>query len=105
MTRAKSKNKGKDSTIVGFGSFYKQHPFVYSQRELLQEQRHCDFIHTVYCSKTNKVKHNQANNDLGLESDSCSCTSIHSGEYKACKGAETDLKAQYSNNKHLKHSH
>eukprot|EP00957_Ditylum_brightwellii_P149343 11373801-Ditylum_brightwellii.AAC.1 len=52
-----------------------------------------------------KVECDQTNNDSGHESDWYSCTCIHSGEYKALKEAETNLKVQCSNTKHLKHSH
>eukprot|EP00957_Ditylum_brightwellii_P035880 2719227-Ditylum_brightwellii.AAC.1 len=31
-----------------------------------------------------------------------SCTCIHLGEYRACKAAETELKVQHCNNKHMK---
>eukprot|EP00957_Ditylum_brightwellii_P193454 14730815-Ditylum_brightwellii.AAC.1 len=40
MARAKPKTKGKDNRIVGFGLFYKKHPFNYSKKEFLAEQGH-----------------------------------------------------------------
>eukprot|EP00957_Ditylum_brightwellii_P074922 5694052-Ditylum_brightwellii.AAC.1 len=40
MAIAKPKTKGKDNRSVGFGLFYKQHPFNYSKKEFLAEQGH-----------------------------------------------------------------
>eukprot|EP00957_Ditylum_brightwellii_P143978 10971031-Ditylum_brightwellii.AAC.1 len=60
MARAKPKTKEKDNKIIGFGPFYKQHPFNYSKKEFLVEERHCDCICTADCTDANKVEHDQA---------------------------------------------
>eukprot|EP00957_Ditylum_brightwellii_P148930 11338812-Ditylum_brightwellii.AAC.1 len=88
MARAKLKTKGKDDKI-----------------EFLADQGHHDHICTVDCTDADKAECDQANDDSGHESDWYSCTCIHPDEYRACKAAETKLKAQCSNNKHMKHSH
>eukprot|EP00957_Ditylum_brightwellii_P103308 7873124-Ditylum_brightwellii.AAC.1 len=102
MARAKSKTKGKSGKIVSFGSSYKQYPFNYFKRDFLQEQGQCNCICIDDCNTTDEIECNQAKGDSGLESNYYTCTSIHPGEYKACKGTETDLKTQCINNKHLK---
>eukprot|EP00957_Ditylum_brightwellii_P149931 11418379-Ditylum_brightwellii.AAC.1 len=69
MARAKPKTKGKDNKVVGFGLFYKQRPFNYSQKEFLAEQGHRDHIRTADCTDANKAEYDQATNDSGCESD------------------------------------
>eukprot|EP00957_Ditylum_brightwellii_P004150 316181-Ditylum_brightwellii.AAC.1 len=105
MAREKPKKKGKDNKVVGFGSFFKQHPFIYSKKEFLAEQGNCDHICTADCTDAYKADHDQANNDSGCKSDWYSHTSIHLGKYRASKAAETELKAQHNNNKRMKHSY
>eukprot|EP00957_Ditylum_brightwellii_P053405 4047422-Ditylum_brightwellii.AAC.1 len=68
MARAKPKTKGKDNKVVGFGLFYKQPPFNYSQKYFLAEQGHCDCIHTANCTDANKAEHDQSNTDSGCKS-------------------------------------
>eukprot|EP00957_Ditylum_brightwellii_P003899 296685-Ditylum_brightwellii.AAC.1 len=63
MTRAKPKTKGKDNKVIGFGLFYKQHPFNHSQREFHAEQGQCDCICTADCTDADKAESDQANND------------------------------------------
>eukprot|EP00957_Ditylum_brightwellii_P186678 14213983-Ditylum_brightwellii.AAC.1 len=98
MARAKPKTQGKDNKVVGFGLFYKQHPFNYSKKELLAEQGHREHICTADCTDADKNECDKANNDSGCESDCYSHTCIHSGKYRACNAAETKLRAQHSNN-------
>eukprot|EP00957_Ditylum_brightwellii_P081945 6231548-Ditylum_brightwellii.AAC.1 len=103
MARAKLKTKGKDNKVVGFGSFYKQHPFNCFKMKFLAEQGHHDHICTADCTDADKAECDQATDNSGCESDWYSCTSIHPSKYKACNAAETKLKAQRSNsNKHMK---
>eukprot|EP00957_Ditylum_brightwellii_P199552 15211939-Ditylum_brightwellii.AAC.1 len=83
MARAKPKTKGKDNKVVDFELFYKQHPFNYSKKEFLAEQGYSDCIHTADCTDADKAE----------------C------KYRACKATETKLKAQHSNNKHMKSSY
>eukprot|EP00957_Ditylum_brightwellii_P179617 13682343-Ditylum_brightwellii.AAC.1 len=104
MARAKPKTKGKDNIIVGFSSFYKQHPFNYSIKEFLVEQGHCDRICTADCTDVDKAKRDQANDDSGRKSDWYSHSCIHPGKYGARKAAEIELKLQ-CNNKLVKHSY
>eukprot|EP00957_Ditylum_brightwellii_P105985 8084904-Ditylum_brightwellii.AAC.1 len=88
MARAKPKAKSKDNRIVGFGSFYKHHPFNYSKKEFLAEQGHSDRIRTADCNDADKAERDQANDDSGCKSDWYSCSCIHPGEYEARKAAE-----------------
>eukprot|EP00957_Ditylum_brightwellii_P172116 13103775-Ditylum_brightwellii.AAC.1 len=69
MVRAKPKTEGKDNKVVGFGSFYKQHPFNYSKKDFLTEQGHCDCICTADCTDADKDECDQGNYDSGCESD------------------------------------
>eukprot|EP00957_Ditylum_brightwellii_P145031 11045469-Ditylum_brightwellii.AAC.1 len=105
MARAKAKTKGKENKVVCFGSFYKWRPFNYSKKEFLAEQGHCDCIRTADFTDADKAECDQANNNSGCESDWYSHTCIHLGKYRACKAAKTKLKAQCSNNKHMKRSY
>eukprot|EP00957_Ditylum_brightwellii_P210449 15364986-Ditylum_brightwellii.AAC.2 len=88
MARAKPKTKGKNN-----------------KREFLAEQGYRDCIHIADCTDADKTECDQANDDSGCESDWYSPTCIHPGKYRACKAADTKLKAQCSNNKHMKGSY
>eukprot|EP00957_Ditylum_brightwellii_P190896 14535355-Ditylum_brightwellii.AAC.1 len=105
MASAKPKTKGKDYKVGGFGSLYKQRPFNCPKKEFLAEQGHRDCIRTADCTDSDKAEHDQANDDSGCESDWYSHTCIHPGKCRACKAAETKLKAQPSNNKRMKCSY
>eukprot|EP00957_Ditylum_brightwellii_P131543 10032919-Ditylum_brightwellii.AAC.1 len=87
MARAKPKTEGKYN------------------KKFLAKQEHCDCIRTADCTDADKAEHDQANNNSGCDSDWYSCTCIHPGKCRACKAAETKLKAQCSNNKHMKRSY
>eukprot|EP00957_Ditylum_brightwellii_P198374 15116787-Ditylum_brightwellii.AAC.2 len=99
MARAKPKTEGKVNKVVSFYSFYKQRLFNNSKKEFHAEQGHCDCICTANCTDADKAECDQANDDSRCKSDWYICTCIHPCKYRACKAAETELKAQYSNNK------
>eukprot|EP00957_Ditylum_brightwellii_P054413 4122593-Ditylum_brightwellii.AAC.1 len=88
MERAKPKTKGKDN-----------------KKEFLAEQEHHNCICTADCTDVGKAERDQANDDSGCESDWYSHTCIRPGGYRACKAAETKLKAQRSNSKRMKRSY
>eukprot|EP00957_Ditylum_brightwellii_P156835 11936852-Ditylum_brightwellii.AAC.1 len=74
-------------------------------REFLAEKGHHDCICTADCNGADKFECNKANNNSGCKSDWYSCTCIHPGKCRAYKAAESKLKAQHNNNKHMKCSH
>lgn len=100
MARGKSETD-RDGVPVGFGSFYKRCPGIYSQEELEAPQGHADRVRTADLIPEHKYAREQDDDDSELESDWHDRTSVDPDLHRAHR--ETEEKMQARRERERKH--
>ena len=93
MARGKP-SKDRDGVPVGFGSFYKRIPGMYSREELNAKQGHEDRVRTADLIPEHKLAREMNGDDSELESDWRDRTAIDPEEHRAQRETEERLAAR-----------
>ena len=91
MARGKARTD-RDGIRIGFGSFYKRCPGIYSREELNAKQGHANRVRTVDLIPEHKLARKQDGNDSEKESDWLDRTAIDPELHRAQRETEEKMR-------------